>query len=41
MLQHQELIMSVKEAIKPGIFQTFYRPYTKEMIKDYFKKLQV
>ena len=41
MIQHQEMILSIKDAIKPGIFQTFYKPYTKDQIKNYFLKLQV
>ena len=35
------MILSIKDAIKPGIFQTFYKPYTKDQIKNYFTKLQV
>jgi hypothetical protein len=35
------MILSIKDAIKPGLFQQFYEPYTKEMLKDYFVKLQV
>ena len=41
MIQHQEMILSIKDAIKPGIFQTFYKPYTKDQIKNYFTRLQV
>lgn len=41
MIQHQELIMSVKEAIKPGVFSIFFKCFTKEMLKEYFAKLQI
>lgn len=41
MIQHQEMILSIKDAIKPGIFQTFYKPYSKDQIKEYFTMLQV
>jgi hypothetical protein len=33
--------LSVKDAIKPGIFKIFYVPFTKEMIVDYFERIQV
>ena len=41
MIEHQELIMSVKEAIKPGAFSTFIKPFTKDMLKDYFARIQM
>jgi hypothetical protein len=41
MIQHQELILSIKDAIKPGAFSPFYKPFTKEMVKEYFTKLMV
>ena len=39
MIQHQELILSVKDKIKPGLCQIAFKRYTKEMIKDYFNHL--
>jgi hypothetical protein len=38
MLQHQQQIMAVKEAIKPGCLSMF-KPFDKQMIKDYFERL--
>jgi hypothetical protein len=31
--------LSVKEAIKPGFFANHFKPFTKEMLKEYFKKI--
>ena len=39
MIQHQELIMAVKEAIKPGLFSIYFQRFTKDMLKTYFARL--
>lgn len=39
MIQHQELILAVKDAIKPGLCAIIFKKFTKEMLKDYFNKL--
>jgi len=38
MINHQELILSVKEAIKPGVC-TYCKRYEKYMIVEYFLQL--
>ena len=40
MAKHQEMIQSVKQAIKPGFFAVYFRPFTIEMIKDYLNDLK-
>ena len=36
MLHHQELILAVKDKIKPGLINIAFRRFTKEMLKKYF-----
>ena len=36
MLHHQNLIHSVKEQIKPGMFAIAFKPFTLKMLKAYF-----
>jgi len=40
MIQHQERILAVKEAIKPGILSIFMEPFDKNMMKRYFRALK-
>jgi len=39
MIQHQELILAVKDKIKPGLCSIIFKKFTKDMLKDYFNKL--
>ena len=41
MIQHQERIQAVKDAIKPGAIKMYTTPYTKELLKEYFAKLLI
>ena len=40
MLKHAENIQTIMIAIKPGIFNHFFKRFDKDMIKDYFAKLR-
>lgn len=40
MIEHQELIICIKDAIKPGIFQVWFQPFTAQMIKKYFNRVK-
>jgi len=40
MAKHQEMIQSVKQAIKPGFFAVYFRRFTIGMIKEYLNKLK-
>lgn len=39
MLKHQELILAVKDQIKPGIFSIMCQSFKKQQVKDYFHRL--
>ena len=39
LVHHQDLIVAVKEAIKPGACQAMCQPFTKNMINRYFLEL--
>ena len=39
MLRHQELIIAIKDAIKPGLEICFKKPFEKEMVADYFNTI--
>lgn len=41
MKRHQEYIMAVKEAIKPGFMNYLFKPFTPEMFKGYLHILKV
>ena len=41
MLEHQERILSVKDAIKPGYLSIWTKPFTKEMISEYFDSVRI
>jgi len=38
-VHHQDLIMSVKEVIKPGLMSIICKPYTNKMVSSYFDSL--
>ena len=40
MVHHQDLIISIKDQIKPGLFKSYTQKFTPDMLKDYFNKLQ-
>ncbi len=41
LLKHQKKIIAIKNAIKPGILNQYFEPFSCIMIKDYFKKIYV
>lgn len=41
MKRHQEYIMAVKEAIKPGLMNYFVKPFTADMFKGYLHLLKI
>jgi len=40
MIHHQEMILAVKDAIKPGLFSIYFKRYTPHMVKEYFRSLK-
>ena len=40
MIQHQERIIAVKDAIKPGIIAIITKPFEKYMLKEYLRQLK-
>lgn len=41
LLKHQKKIIAIKNAIKPGILNQYFEPFSCEMIKEYFKKIYI
>ena len=39
MMSHQEEIIAVKDAIKPGAFSTYFKPFTQEMLLNYMQNV--
>lgn len=41
MLRHSENINAIMIAIKPGYYSYYFVKFTKEMLKEYFKKVRL
>lgn len=40
MLQHQEFIIAIKDAIKPGLELCFKRPFDRDMVTSYLIQIR-
>ena len=41
LLKHQEEIIAIKEAIKPGLFAIFCQSFDRDLIRNYFERLSL
>jgi hypothetical protein len=39
LIKHQEHIMAIKDAIKPGFIALYFKEFKIQMLKDYFNRI--